>query len=149
MSAQRRQHMHETSGCRCGEGSAEGEFDAKVAFERLAKKQTELAQLFADFMGKAPVPAAAAAFAVDANAPQSMFEAVQRIVGGFPVAVGEFPECALIGRRNQNGTFRWFCTGVLVHPRIVLTAGHCFNAARPANVVALSAEDQTQLDNAE
>lgn len=148
MCAHRRNHAQSHGGCGCGT-AAQDDFDPKVAFDRLAKKQEELAQLLAAYMGTSPVPTAARAFALDANPPQNMAEAVQRIVGGFPVAVGEFPECALIGRRNQNGTFRFFCTGVLVHPRIVLTAGHCFDPAAPANVVALKAEDQTRLDNAE
>ena len=138
----------ESTECQCA-GKGEQEFDAKIAFERLARKHDELAQLLAAYMANDPVPGAARAFAVDPNPPQNMFEAVARIVGGFPVAVGDFPECCLIGRRNANGTFRWFCTGVLVHPRIVLTAGHCFEPGRPANAVALKAEDQTRLDDAE
>lgn len=43
-----------------------------------------------------------------------------RIVGGAPVAAGTYPECACIGNDDD-----WFCTGVLIAPNIVLTAGHC------------------------
>lgn len=148
MCAQMRGQRREGGDCQCAE-NREQEFDAKAAFERLAQKQAELAQLLAAHLATDPVPSAARAFAVDPNPPQNMGQALARIVGGFPVQPGEFPECCLVGRRSPNGTFRWFCTGVLVHPRIVLTAGHCFNSAQPANVVALKAEQQTQLDDAE
>ena len=100
-------------------------------------------------MAQEPLPGNARAFSLEPGRPQTMAEALARIVGGTPVAPGEFPECALIGRKNQNGTFSWFCTGVLIHPRIVVTAGHCFDPQRPANVVALKAEVQTQLQSAE
>ncbi len=46
--------------------------------------------------------------------------AYERIVGGETVEWGEFPECACIGNDND-----WFCTGVLVAPRLVVTAAHC------------------------
>ena len=148
MSAQTHRDTRQPCDCQCGEGKSEA-FDAKAAFDRLAKKQDELAQLLAAYMATAPAPAQAQSFGVQANAPANMSDAIARIVGGFPVAVGTFPECCLVGRKSTNGTFRWFCTGVLVHPRIVLTAGHCFNAQQPANVVALRAENQNVLDNAE
>jgi endonuclease G len=149
MSADGRSGAGRSHRCKCEEGEREQEFDARTAFERLAKKQDELAQLIAAHMAAAPLPAGARAFGGAQNPPPSMAEAIQRIVGGFPVAVGEFPECCLIGRRSPNGVVGWFCTGVLVHPRIVLTAGHCFDPAQPANVVALNAENQNQLQNAE
>jgi endonuclease G len=148
MCARRRYHPDASEGCGCGRAQDDA-FDPRAAFDRLARKQEELAQLLAAYMENNPAPKAARAFALDASPPQTMAEAMKRIVGGFPVGAGEFPECALIGRRNPNGTFRWFCTGVLVHPRIVLTAGHCFDPAAPVNVVALNAEDQAQLDGAE
>lgn len=60
------------------------------------------------------------------------------VVGGTPVADGDWPAVALI----------WFgpepaCTGVLVEPDLVVSAGHC---GRPATHVSLG---HTHLDDAE
>lgn len=146
----KRRGQHDDCDCGCrGSHRAGSAFDAEAAFRRLSKKYDDLAQLLAAQMSAQPLPNNARAFSAGPGRPQTMSEALARIVGGFPVAPGEFPECALIGRKNQNGTFSWFCTGVLIHPQVVVTAGHCFNAAQPANMVALRAELQTQLQNAE
>lgn len=71
-----------------------------------------------------------------------------RIVGGVPALEGEFNECCLIGTRNVNGTIEWFCTGVLIHPRIVVSAAHCISPVS-GYVVALSTNNQNQLRRAE
>lgn len=55
--------------------------------------------------GRLPAPAATAA---------------KRIVGGDLVPPGGFPSCCCIGDAS-----RWFCTGVVVAPQVVLTAAHC------------------------
>jgi secreted trypsin-like serine protease len=150
MSHTRQHRMGRTEDCGCGRADRSSEeFDARAAFKRLSKKYDDLAQLLAAQMARDPLPSNARAFNLEPNPPQTMADALARIVGGVPVAPGEFPECALVGRRNPNGTFNWFCTGVLVHPRVVLTAAHCFDPQQPANAVALRAESQTQLQNAE
>ncbi|HMB07579.1 MAG TPA: trypsin-like serine protease, partial [Isosphaeraceae bacterium] len=45
---------------------------------------------------------------------------LHRIVGGDLVPRGGFPSCCCIGDPT-----RWFCTGVVVAPTVVLTAAHC------------------------
>ena len=84
-----------TSGCGCGKSHGNSDtFDAETAFRRLAKKYDDLAQLLGAQMAQQPLPGNARAFAVGPGRPQTMSEALARIVGGFPVGPGEFPECA-------------------------------------------------------
>lgn len=70
-----------------------------------------------------------------------------RIVGGIPTLEGEFNECCLIGIWNPNGAIEWFCTCVLIHSRIVLSAAHCIEHGA-AYVVALNTNNQNNLHNA-
>ena len=112
----------------CDKCAGSQEFDAKVAYRRLARKHEQLAQLMARYMSQA---GAERSLRVD-NA-LSMAAEAERIVGG--VITTDFPECCLVGRKNPNGTVGWFCSGALIHPRIVLTAGHCFIASNRANTV--------------
>ncbi|MBI1791057.1 MAG: trypsin-like serine protease [Acidobacteria bacterium] len=120
----------------------EEEFDVRAAFARLSRKYEQLASVMTRYMSEAGLERTTRA----ANAHSFAAEA-ERIVGGSPTL--DFPECCLVGRRSSNGTMGWFCTGVLVHPRIVLTAGHCFIPSQRANIVALRANDENQLQQAE
>ncbi len=43
-----------------------------------------------------------------------------RVVGGQRVPKGAYPSCVAVGSNTQ-----WFCTGVLIHKKVVLTAAHC------------------------
>jgi hypothetical protein len=43
---------------------------------------------------------------------------------GEETRAGEFPECGIVGSRAVSGIIHWGPTGVLIHPRLVLTAKH-------------------------
>lgn len=51
-----------------------------------------------------------------------------RIFGGQPTELDEFPWTALIRYRKPNGNLGFHCGGSLINSRYVLTAGHCINA---------------------
>jgi secreted trypsin-like serine protease len=143
--------MDDESDCGCGRSQKPREFDAKAAFEQLSRKIEKLGDVVAQYMSRreAQPLRGARGVAVEGAEAVKFAEAVARIVGGTPVAVGDFPECCLVGRRSPNGSIGWFCTGVLVHPRIALTAGHCFSRRNRANIIALRAEDEDKLQSAE
>lgn len=52
-----------------------------------------------------------------------------RIFGGSECLPGEFPHCVAIGTAN-----RFCCTGTLIGPKVVLTAGHCVDGACSSRV---------------
>jgi carboxypeptidase T len=126
---------------RCAECAQIEESEVRMTLANQSQKQMELAKIVANFIIEEGRPQAQRT-----RSAGSIYGEMARIVGGFDTKQGDYPECALIGRQYPNGTFRWFCTGVLVHPRVVLTAAHC---APDINVVALDALNYQTLQNAE
>jgi secreted trypsin-like serine protease len=134
----------------CPSCAAGTEFDPATAYARLARQNQFMAEMIDKMMTSIVAttnPNDAAKLTARSQLSNEIADVMARIVGGRPTL--NYPHCALIGRQNPNGTFGWFCTGVLVHPRIVLSAGHCVIPNRQANVVALNVSDQNQLQNAE
>jgi len=43
-----------------------------------------------------------------------------RVIGGESVKAADFPDCVAVGNAEQ-----WACTGTLISPTVVLSAGHC------------------------
>lgn len=70
-----------------------------------------------------PIPTAPADFSIYSDPvflenARKLVEDRRRIVGGLETA--DFPDCVAIGAPNA-----WCCTGTLVAPNVVVTAGHC------------------------
>lgn len=84
---------------------------------------------------------------------QKLTTALERITGGRLVDPGAFPECCLIGNSAGGGFMNtWFCTGTLVHPRIVVTADHCISRVTgqlDPNSIAIGIDSEDDVDNSE
>ncbi len=115
--------------CECND-----EFDAQAAYRQLARSLSTVVDAAAttiallssqrEALPRSPQPLAAPPHEVPTSA-RSTLDRLFRIVGGEPT--GDFPDCCCIG---DGAT--WFCSGVLIRPNVVLTAGHC--GIRIANV---------------
>ena len=75
-----------------------------------------------------------------ANARHLIREASQglRVVGG--VETTEFPDCVAVGSGD-----RWCCTGTLVAPNVVVTAGHCLDPCAARVFIGTNVEGEGEI----
>lgn len=143
--------MKSSSPCGCKDAaSSTSETVPLEAFKVLRRQVRELSEivhaLTAERAGSAPVAASARSLrrggglaVEERQAMPALAARSVRIVGGRET--DRFPHCAFIGHQipqSQPRFWKWSCTGVLIHPRVVLSAAHCEDQDTPPNVVALN-----------
>jgi endonuclease G len=130
--------------CHCASpargGGENSSCDAEQAIAYLSRKVRLLTEVVEQYMLETSLPPERRAARAE-----GMARALERIVGGHPVAPSTYPECCLIGDQRSNGSFDWYGAGVLIHPRVVLCAAHC---GRPTRV-ALGIDDLASIAQAE
>uniref|UniRef100_A0A182FSI6 Uncharacterized protein n=1 Tax=Anopheles albimanus TaxID=7167 RepID=A0A182FSI6_ANOAL len=60
--------------------------------------------------------------------PHCGIQLTDRVVGGQPTKIDEFPWTALIEFQKADGRFGFHCGGSLINQRYIVTAAHCINA---------------------
>ncbi|MCA1623718.1 MAG: trypsin-like serine protease [Acidobacteria bacterium] len=108
-----------------------------MAFKILSQKHEQLAEIVAQYMSEATLKRT-----LRTKKALEMAETItMSVIGGASVPPGIHPECCLVGQVSPgSNAFRWYCSGVLIHPQAVLTAAHCLNSQKgqSPNVVALN-----------
>lgn len=97
----------------------------------------EIKAAVAGLEGRAAAPAAPGPSNV---IPPTRTDDPDSIVGGKRVRRGDFPDCCAVGDDTE-----WYCSGTLIAPNVVVTAGHCDFATR----VYLKGNDVSRTDGAE
>ncbi len=130
---------NKTESCDCDTSTT----DPTGTIEALASQVRELRTQLAEHLIDDPAEPEARQRAT------ALAEMLFRIIGGKDVAPGDFPECCLIGNSSAGGFLKeWFCTGTLIHKRVVVTADHCILRAHGRvnpNSIAIGVEDQRDV----
>ncbi|WP_370250941.1 trypsin-like serine protease [Nioella sp.] len=80
----------------------------------------------------------AAAFAAPGAAQAQDFCSGDRVMGGCPVSIGDFPWMVSLNQANARNRFDGhFCGGSVIADRWVLTAAHCVDSLNPNNPAGL------------
>ncbi|WP_157069774.1 DNA/RNA non-specific endonuclease [Sandaracinus amylolyticus] len=103
----------------------------RIASRAIARDWTSVVELATDQHAKARLLEIGASAPRVARQVESADRMAERILGGAPAAAGEFPDCACIELEGRG----WQCSGVLIAPRLVLSAAHCDAAGRVTRVL--------------
>jgi secreted trypsin-like serine protease len=115
--------------------------DSEKIRQTIRQIRLELDSIEAELIGGAPPPAPATDNVVPPIVDGEIVveaEGSEEIVGG--VATSRFPDCCAVGDET-----RFYCTGTLIAPTLVVTAKHCKNIARAffGRDIARPAEGET------